>query len=69
MAVTHSCKGSTTKPIFRDLSQFDDLQAVVFQFEVVVTFKEVAVICERQTQISDVFRGRADQIDPCRREG
>lgn len=44
----HSCKRSTTEPIFSDLSQLDDLQAVVFQFEVVVTLKEVAVIWETQ---------------------
>lgn len=48
-AAMHSCKSSTTEPIFSDLSQLDDLQAVVFQFEVVVTLKEVAVIWERQT--------------------
>lgn len=44
------CKCSTTEPVLCDFTQLDNLQAAVFQFEIVVTFEEVAVICERQAQ-------------------
>ena len=44
-----SCKKSstrsTTEPVLCDFAQFDNLQAAVFQFEIVVAFEEVAVIC------------------------
>lgn len=43
-------KCSTTEPVLCDFTQLDNLQAAVFQFEIVVTFEEVAVICERQAQ-------------------
>lgn len=43
-------KCSTTEPVLCDFAQLDNLQAAVFQFEIVVTFEEVAVICERQAQ-------------------
>lgn len=43
-------KCSTTEPVLCDFSQLDNLQTAVFQFEIVVTFEEVAVICGRQAQ-------------------
>lgn len=38
-------RSSTAEPVLSDFTQLDDLQAAVFQFEVVVVFEEVAVIC------------------------
>lgn len=43
-------KYSTTEPVLCDFTQLDDLQTAVFQFEIVVTFEEIAVICEREPQ-------------------
>lgn len=43
-------KCSTTEPVLCDFTQLDDLQAAVFQFEIVVAFEEVTVICQRQAQ-------------------
>lgn len=43
---------SAAEPVLCDFTQLDDLQAAVLQFEIVVTFEEVAVICEKTSTTS-----------------
>lgn len=42
---------SAAEPVLCDFTQLDDLQAAVFQLEVVVSFEEVAVICGGGAQV------------------